>query len=543
MKLRRSKSKRSNKHLPLSEVLATQLDQKTGLPPDTDRESQVKAALLQRPRFSVKTRLAVLFLILFLAAAGVSTATWVFLSEIESSTRLVAVSDVVANEIQQARRYEKNYFLYRSDLPLILQHVSNAEELLRRAADDMRSVVGTNEIAAFRNDIDHYRNLVEELTRNDSRPDFQGGPEFHQLETALRDRGAKMISLALDISTKERQQISSLIALTKNISIILLIVLLTISLYTGFHISRHIIVRLSRLMEATQRIAAGDFSPILPRRKYRDEFSNLAIALNHMMYELERRQEVLVESHKMRAVGNLTAGVAHELNNPLNNIMLTAEMLDEDFDTLSNEERKEMIRDIVTQADRGRGVVKNLLDFARESKAKVEHLPVKELIDETVRLAGNQMRLNKIKLQLDIDGGISPIYGDRSLLQQVFLNLILNAIDAMPNGGHLFIRASPEEDTGFVAVHMSDTGVGIPSHLLRSIFDPFFTTKTTGKGTGLGLAVSQGIVNNHGGEIEVMSKVGVGTTFTVHLPTLPVPASFATANEEAEDRTVTENDG
>jgi signal transduction histidine kinase len=286
-------------------------------------------------------------------------------------------------------------------------------------------------------------------------------------------------------------------------------------------------------MAATQRMAEGDMAPILPVRRYQDEFSNLAIALNHMMYQLEKRQSILVESHKMRAVGNLTAGVAHELNNPLNNIMLTAEMLKEDWEKLSGEARFEMVDDLIQQADRARSVVKNLLDFARESETEVEHVGIRDLLDEVIRLAQNQIKISKIKLHVDIADHLPPVYGDRGLIVQVFLNLFLNAIDAMPNGGHLFVRANEEQDTGFLAVHVQDTGSGIPPLLLQSIFDPFFTTKPTGKGTGLGLAVSQGIVNQHGGDIEVMSKVGVGTTFTVHLPCVPVPAQLAKQTAES----------
>lgn len=518
----------------LSDVLGEHLDQPDLAQGSQDWESAVRRALLQRRRFSVKARLVVLFAMLFLAAAGVSTATWLFLSGIEASTHLVAVADVLAEEIQQARRYEKNYFLYGSDLAVMVEHMDRAEELLLEAADDMGSVVGRHEILRLRTDLARYRILAEQLQIRNADPAFRNSQDFHDLEASLRDTGADMISVALDITTKEREEISSLIALTKQISIGLLLILLVLSLYIGLHISTHIITRLNRLLDSTHRIAEGDFSPILPQRKYRDEFSNLAIALNHMMHELVRRHEILVQSHKMRAVGNLTAGVAHELNNPLNNIMLTAALLEEDYDILSDEERREMVRDIVNQSDRGRDIVRNLLDFARESEAKVEHLPLTDIIDETVRLAGNQIRISKVKLQINIDDGLQPVYGDRGQLQQVFLNLVLNAIDAMPKGGHIFIRALPEEDTGFVTVRVSDTGAGIPSHLVQAIFDPFFTTKATGKGTGLGLSVAKGIVNNHGGDIEVMSNVGAGTTFTVHLPTLPVPASFPQSKDSTD---------
>jgi len=318
--------------------------------------------------------------------------------------------------------------------------------------------------------------------------------------------------------------VSRTIVKAKRVQITLLVVLLAFSIFIASYISRHIISRLSRLLTATQRFARGEFLPITPKRKYKDEFSHLAIALNHMMYELDRRQNILVEMHKLRAIGNLTAGVAHELNNPLNNIILTSEMLKDDYRGLSDEELQDMINDLVTQGQRAQQVVKNLLDFARESETKMEHLDIEKLIDETIRLSKNQIKLSKIEFREEIAENLPPIYGDRKLLIQVFLNLLLNAIDAMPRGGVLTIRVAREKITGFLSIHITDTGTGIPSHILSSIFTPFFTTKPTGRGTGLGLSVSRGIIEKHGGSIEVESKVNEGTTFTVHLPIVPIPA-------------------
>jgi signal transduction histidine kinase len=148
------------------------------------------------------------------------------------------------------------------------------------------------------------------------------------------------------------------------------------------------------------------------------------------------------------------------------------------------------------------------------------------LIDETIRLAKNQIKLSNIEVETLIDKNLQPLYGDKKLLIQVFLNLVINAIDAMPKGGKLSIRISKKEKTDFLSIQICDTGCGIPNHLLNSIFNPFFTTKSTSKGTGLGLSVSKGIIEKHGGDIEVESKVNQGTTFTVHLPIISIPADI-----------------
>jgi two-component system, NtrC family, sensor kinase len=273
----------------------------------------------------------------------------------------------------------------------------------------------------------------------------------------------------------------------------------------------------------------GDYTPITPVKRYRDEFTDLAVAINQMIRELENREAVLIQSHKLRAIGTLTAGVAHELNNPLNNITLTAHMLLEDYEMSSDKERKEMIRDVIAEARRSKDIISNLLDFARESGSQLEPLDLAQLLKETVTLAQNQIKLSGIRLELHAVGKLPRIHGDSQQLKQVFLNLILNAADASPKGGRIQLMVLPADEPNYLAVKVIDFGAGIPAHVLGSIFDPFFTTKAKGKGTGLGLSVSQGIVGKHGGRIMVSSAEGKGSTFTVTLPVTTIPAEISSA--------------
>jgi signal transduction histidine kinase len=192
-----------------------------------------------------------------------------------------------------------------------------------------------------------------------------------------------------------------------------------------------------------------------------------------------------------------------------------------------------MFTDLETQGERAHQVVRNLLDYARESEATTEYLHIGKLVDETIQLARNQIRLSGIELERQIADNLPPLYGDRRLLIQVLLNLFINAIDAMSQGGKLSIRAAEDKKIGFLSVQVSDTGTGIPSHILGSIFNPFFTTKATGHGTGLGLAVSKGIIEKHGGHIEAKSVEGEGSSFTIHLPLVPVPADIKAKHQGA----------
>lgn len=273
--------------------------------------------------------------------------------------------------------------------------------------------------------------------------------------------------------------------------------------------------------------------PPRPRGPIGMSSRTLAICINDMIQELENREAILIQSHKMRAVGTLTAGVAHELNNPLNNITLTAHMLLEDYDGLSDRERKEMVEDLISEAKRSKVIISNLLDFARESSSQLEPLDLKQILKDTIDLASNQIRLSNIRLDFRATENLPRVHGDSQQLRQVFLNLILNAIDASPKGGKIEILVLSADDPSSLAVKVIDFGSGIPEHILGSIFDPFFTTKGKGKGTGLGLSVSQGIVAKHGGQIRVSSREGRGSTFTVTLPVTTIPAEILPANQPA----------
>jgi signal transduction histidine kinase len=241
------------------------------------------------------------------------------------------------------------------------------------------------------------------------------------------------------------------------------------------------------------------------------------MAFNQTIVELQTRQEQLLQSGKMAAVGTLTSGVAHELNNPLNNIGLTLEALLDDFDDLSEEAKRRMLTQAYTQVERAGATVRNLLDFTRKGRAVFARFPVGRAVETAKRLVSNEARLAGVTWTVAIPDDLPEVRGHPHDLQQVFLNLFLNAIQAMPEGGRLEVKGETVEDV-WVRVRVTDDGAGIPPEHLSQIFDPFFTTKGPGMGTGLGLSVSHGIIEQHGGRIEVTSDPGKGTTFSVFLP-------------------------
>jgi two-component system NtrC family sensor kinase len=483
--------------------------------------------LSHKPSLSIRTRITMGFLISFLMALLITLASLFVVMRLEEKLYFLNVADNFSVEIQQARRFEKNYFLYGTNLPDALTHVQTAQNLLQSNAQKLQSVVGRDNYDSLLKHTLLYQGLLESLpaTGNKELPPSQ---TQRQLEADLRIHGAEMISLAFNQVHKERQSVNEMLRYARLVPIYFLVFLFFLMGYLAHLLTRQIIGPLKQVLRYTERVSKGDFTPVSPSRLYEDEFSVLIQAMNRMLEELSRRQEVMVQSHKLRAVGTLTAGVAHELNNPINNITLTAHLLLEDYKELSDGERQDMIQDLVSQAGRAQSIVRNLLDFARESESKIEPLDLGAVIQETIKLAGNQIKLSSAHLDVSIIPNLPRIHGDQQQLTQVFLNILLNALDAIPKKGRIQISVAPE-DPNFLAVKINDNGSGIPEHILSNIFDPFFTTKTQGKGTGLGLSVSQGIIARHGGQIRVSSKEGVGTTFTIILPITTIPAEQLTS--------------
>jgi two-component system NtrC family sensor kinase len=469
-------------------------------------------ALLERPSIGIRVRLVLGFLSFVVFAVAVTAGAWILLSRMEGRLRFLEMADRYTMEIQQARRFEKNYFLYGSNLQDVRDHVANARTFLAASAPDAE-VLAPAELRRIQTHLARYAALIDRLA----------GLEVAGAPADAVERGSQMVAVALSLAERERASVNATLALFKRLPVLFLAFLAVFSVFAANFLTRQMLGPLSRLMATTQRIAAGDFTPLKPRRWYRDEFSNFAVALNTMMRELQRRQDVLVQSHKLSAVGTLTAGVAHELNNPINNITLTAEMLREDYRALSDEERLDMVNDLVEQAGRAQKTVRNLLDFAREGEITTEKLDVADLLRTTASLAANQIKLSGAKIALDVAPNLPAVHGDKQSLSQVFVNLLLNALDAVGKGGRVRIIAEHGRDQGWVQVRVSDDGHGIPPHVLPNVFDPFFTTKPRGKGSGLGLSVSLGIVRQHGGDIRVESAPGRGTTFFVLLPAAMVP--------------------
>jgi len=235
-----------------------------------------------------------------------------------------------------------------------------------------------------------------------------------------------------------------------------------------------------------------------------------------MERKLQETHLQLVSSEKMASLGKLAAGIAHEINNPLGGILIYASLMMEDLS--ENDPSRQDLARIVQETSRCKEIVKSLLEFARQTEPKMDPTDINRSITEGLFFLENQALFHNIQIIKRLDSGLPLVIGNAGQLKQVFMNIIVNAAEAMYGSGTLTITTSFASYRNTVLVEFTDTGEGIPEENLTRIFDPFFTTKDVGKGTGLGLATSYGIIEEHGGKIRVKSKVNEGTTFTIELP-------------------------
>lgn len=416
------------------------------------------------------------------------------------------------NTILEMRRYEKNFFLYqrRDDLEAAIFYFNRARRLCSKQLATASSSPSAGYVQLNRQ-LAQYALIIDSFKK--MAPDrIPGG----QIQEKIRAVGKRVVDDAQRLLKNERDRISRVAKNALWWPLVFLGMIFCLFLAGATMVTQKVIKPLGRIERATEKIARGDFSPIPHGGKMESHVDHLVAAFNRMAQELEARQEQIIHSRKIASLGTLVSGTAHELNNPINNIILTVDTL-VGGRKLPQKKVAALLDDILNQALRASEIVKNLLEFSRAQTTGYQELDLAALLKATLHLTENQMAMSGVRLHDEIDRALPKIIGNRQGLQQVFLNLITNAVQAMPEGGDLTIRAKQQNDNK-IEVQVQDTGVGIPAAYLNKIFDPFFTTKDVGKGTGLGLSVSYGIIKKHGGRIHVKSRPGQGTLFTVVLP-------------------------
>jgi signal transduction histidine kinase len=476
---------------------------------------------MKRTTFKIRRRVITTFLFCVLSVLIFAVFSFQVHREIGHRLRLLELTDDLFHNILEARRFEKNFFLYKQpgSLSEAFSHVQRVEELYRGHEQEILRLKSDPRDPEFRRTLLRYKEVLLQIESLFQQPvSERGSQNFLRLEESLRNQGQGLVEMTERWEKAERAQIDRLFQRAMYLFFVSVLVFLALGILVAFYLARLLVRPLFQMQQALEKIAHGDFTAIPEPECRSEEFFTLFRAFNRMISELEEHQEQLLQTRKIAAIGTLTSGIAHELNNPINNIVLTADALKEDFSHLGQEEASGLIQDILTQAERASEIVKGLLDFSRSEHPEFEALSIPAVIDDTLKLVRNQLMLSGIQVEKEIPAGLPSISGDRKTLQQVFLNLFINSIQAMPDGGNLGIRVYNSEDGHWLKIDVADTGQGIDAHHLPHIFDPFFTTKTVGRGTGLGLSVTYGIVEKHGGHIEAHSQKGQGATFTISLP-------------------------
>jgi len=398
------------------------------------------------------------------------------------------------------RRFEKNLLLYKDQTTY-------------------GTFVKTFSSLTANSEAKEYRDLVEKV--------FELFRDERYMVEKMRLRAREIQSFTEELSKRERSRINDILGMLRNMLLIALLIIIAAGIIINVKLARSIATPIRELEKVTKKVAMGDFSEAIDV-KGRGELTSLEISFNqredrlkdtmnsleHAIKNLHEKQAQLVEAEKLASIGILAAGIAHEINNPLTSVLTFSHLMLEQMP--EGDPRREKLKMMVKETERARIIVRQLLSFAKETRLKKVKTNINCPINEMIETLSAQGLFNGIEVNLDFSESLPEISADTIKLEQVVLNILLNSIHSITPPGKIGITTQAAGD--FVEIIISDTGCGIPEEYIGKIFDPFYTTKDSTKGTGLGLAVSYGIIKKHGGNIEVTSTVGKGSTFIVRLP-------------------------
>lgn len=483
--------------------------------------------------------------------------------EISKETAFLELTDTIRSKSLQLRRHEKNYFLYApakagdeskavhsylKDLDDILngmkpseinrtaslkklvreysEQFSNIERLLNTISDEsdrfresspaylkVSRLIESNFLGKPLEDVNY---LQEVFSLRSEHALISSLKELDTEVNALRKTGESVLTVSKELDKTAREKVDSFIRMSRIAILIFFPLFLIVGFGTILYITGNVVKRLQLLADVVEKTGAGNFTHIVePAHAWgKDEVGQLIRKFNYMEEQLSEREKELLRSKKLAAIGTLASGVAHELNNPLNNIYTTAQRL---MKKAGDECPSFIIKgldDIFSQAMRVKSIVRDLLEFARGREPHFRYVEMRGLVTDVYKHLGDTINTEKVRFLLELHPEEIVIYADPEQLEQVFINLFTNAVDAFSGEGELTVKA--EENESFVKIRISDTGKGMSRETLEKIFEPFYTTKD--KGTGLGLAIVFNIIQKHHGNIQVESEEGKWTTFIITLP-------------------------
>jgi len=515
---------------------------------------------------SLKKKIVLSFLVSAGIIAILSSFLYLNFVEIKKETLFLEMTDTIRSKSLQLRRHEKNYFLYapehaEDESTSIYGYLTELDDLLNiaktPAAERMSSMRGL--VQEYRSQFTRIESLVGVIVEESNglkgsssayrkvsrlieanfldkpledvrylNEEFSLPPDhillmnLKELNTeisALRKTGENILAGSKELDRAAREKVDNFITMSRVAILIFFPLFLIVGFGTTLFIISNIVRRLQLLTDLIEMTGRGNFDHTAePAPEWgTDEVGQLIRKFTVMEDQLSLREKELLQSKKLAAIGTLASGVAHELNNPLNNIYTTAQRLMKKSGDDSPDYIKNGLSDIFGQTMRVKSIVGDLLEFARGREPHIMAVELRGLISGAYRHLENTRDLSGISLSISMDPEEIVLYADTEQLEQVMINLFSNAIDAISGKGTLTVAA--KEDDSRVIMRISDTGNGMAKETLDKIFEPFFTTK--GKGTGLGLAIVFNLIQKHHGEVTVESEEGKGTTFIIALPKQP----------------------
>jgi signal transduction histidine kinase len=488
--------------------------------------------------------------------------------EIKKEILNLELADTIRSKSLQLRRHEKNFFLYPKtkgeseavhaylqDLNGIVEQSrpgSRPDRLLSKLKEHIKEYESnftaielsagdlSRQIEKTKTRFPEYSQLMETVMLESPLqvmafvdrvfllpPDSRIMKELKNLDVcirSLRRNGEDILDVSKELDKIARDNVENTIYMSQLAILIILPLFLITGIGTVFFFNRDVVKRLNALIEVVEKTGRGNFAKVvlpLPKWSSNDEVSVLIAKFNTMEEQLAQREEELkqknmelLQSKKLAAIGTLASGVAHELNNPLNNIYISTQVLAKEVNESHPVAMREIVSDIRSQTLRVKKIVSALLEFARGREPHLIDVELNSLIEGAYSLVGNLTNVEKVKFTLESEPGGVIIKADPEQMERVFINLFANAIDAMEGAGELAVRITPED--GLIRITVADTGKGIKSEDVENVFEPFFSTKD--KGVGLGLAIVFNTISKHNGNVSVRSEEGKGTTFTITIP-------------------------
>jgi signal transduction histidine kinase len=473
---------------------------------------------LFRTAITIRKRIIIAAVIQAIVICLICGFGYITFKAIITKLQAIEIIDDVNISFLEMRKAEKNYFLFQDhgSLDELLQIGKKRYEGLQASraylVSGLHGIHGISdqEYSKLIDNLRHYLELIQQAFANKTvQP--QSGEEIRKLGHELTQESATLLA-------RERKTVSYIVSSSLVLFLVSLGVVFVIQILLWQYFFHFIIQEIGIMEKMIKMVSEGRFHEVAVRNLAPSNEIQVAVhAISDMARELEKREQELVQSGKLASLGILISGVAHELGNPLNNISLIAQTYLSLYDLLADEDKKNYMEDVYTQSERIKKIVENLLDFSRQKKQELQNIQIGDLVQRSLGLVANQLKISKVKHYVNIADHLPLVSVDPPQIQQVLVNLFINAIQAMEGGGELFIDVSHDKEHDMVVLTVRDTGTGIKKEILPNIFDPFFTTKST-KGTGLGLSVSYGIIRQHHGEISVESEEGQGTTFIIKIP-------------------------